>query len=503
VAAPARERDCRRRGRLLAFPLVAMHIAFVTSEMVPYVKTGGLADISGALPKALARLGHRVTVFLPRYASIPYPPGEFMGSVHVPVDAVHRSAGYYRATLVKGVEVVFVEHPPFFDRPQPYGTGNQDYEDNRLRFAFFTRAVLEYFRSRGERPDVFHAHDWQTGLLPVYLKAFYWDDPTLFRSPTLFTIHNLSYQGNFPLDTVSTLGLPWNLAARDSLEHHGGVSYMKGGVLFSEILNAVSPQYAREIQEPELGVGLDAILRSRSGDLFGILNGVDYDDWDPRSDPHIAKNYSADDPSGKAECKADLLRAFGLPAEPDLPVVGITSRLVYQKGFDIVVGAWYDLVQRPLRMAVLGSGEPEVERGFRALAERAPERFGVRLGYDSVLAHKIEAGADMFLMPSRFEPCGLTQMYSLRYGTVPIVRATGGLVDTVQPYDAATGQGTGFRFAHADGTGMIWALDQALAVYRDRAAWQRLMRNGMSLDFSWERSARGYVDLLEMARARV
>jgi starch synthase len=480
-----------------------LHIAFASSEVAPYVKTGGLADVSAALPKALARLGHKVTVFVPRYGTIPFPPGEFAGSIHVPVDDVHRSAGFYRARLEKGLHLVFVEHPPFFERSQPYGVGNQDYADNRLRFAFFSRAVLEYFRSRGERPDAFHAHDWQTGLLPVYLKAFYWDDPTLHRIATLFTIHNLAYQGNFPLDTVSVLGLPWNLASRHTLEYHGGVSYMKGGILFSEIVNAVSPQYAREIQTPELGVGFDGILRSRAGDVFGILNGVDYDEWDPRVDPHIAKRYSADDLSGKADCKADLLAAFGLPAEPDLPLVGVTSRLVHQKGFDVVVGAWYDLLERPLRMVVLGTGEPEVQDGFRALAARAPDRFAVRFAYDAALAHKIEAGADMFLIPSRFEPCGLTQMYSMRYGTVPIVRATGGLVDTVEPYDPATGEGTGFRFAHADGTGLIWALDQALAAYRDREAWQRLMRNGMSRDFSWERSALSYVDLLEMARAKV
>lgn len=480
-----------------------LHVAFVTSEMAPYMKTGGLADVSAALPKALTRLGHKVTVFLPRYAAIAFPPGEFMGSVHVPVDAVPRSAGFYRASLGKGLEVVFVEHPPFFERPNPYGVGNHDYEDNRLRFAFFSRAAIEYFRSRGERPDVFHAHDWQTGLLPVYLKAFYWDDPTLYRSPTLFTIHNLAYQGNFPLDTVSLLGLPWNLATRDALEFHGGVSYMKSGILFSEILNTVSPQYAREIQTRELGYGFDGILRSRSGDLFGILNGVDYEEWDPRVDPHIARNYSTEDLSGKANCKADLLSEFGLPSEPELPVVGITSRLVHQKGFDIVARAWHDLLQRPLRMVVLGTGEPEVQDGFRALAARAPDRFAVRFAYDNVLAHKIEAGADMFLMPSRYEPCGLTQLYSLRYGTVPIVRATGGLVDTVEPYYAATGHGTGFRFAHADGTALIWALDSALALHRDKPAWERLMRNGMSRDFSWERSARGYVELLEMARAKV
>ena len=480
-----------------------LHVAFVTPEMAPYMKTGGLADVSASLPKALARLGHKVTVFLPRYAAIPFPPGEFRGSVHVPVDTVHRSAGFYRAGLGKNLEVVFVEHPPFFERPHPYGVGNDDYEDNRLRFAFFSRAAIEYFRSRGERPDVFHAHDWQTGLLPVYLKAFYWDDPTLHRSPTLLTIHNLAYQGNFELDTVSVLGLPWNLATRDALEYHGGVSYMKGGILFSEIVNTVSPQYAREIQTPALGYGFDGILRARSGDLFGILNGVDYEEWDPGIDPHIARTYSPEDLSGKAECKADLLQAFGLPSEPDLPLVGITSRLVHQKGFDIVVGAWHDLLQRPLRMVVLGTGEPEVQDGFRALAARAPERFGVRFAYDNVLAHKIVAGADMFLMPSRFEPCGLSQLYSLRYGTLPIVRATGGLVDTVEPYDPATGTGSGFRFAHADGTGLLWALDQALALHADPPAWRRAMLEGMGRDFSWERSARGYEDLLELARAKV
>jgi starch synthase len=481
--------------------LERLHIAFATSELFPYVKTGGLADISAALPKALARLGHRVTIFLPRYGPIPFPPGEFVGSVHVPVDEVHRSAGFYLAPLAKGVHVVFVEHPPFFDRPFPYGFGNDDYPDNRLRFAFLSRAVLEYFRSRGERPDVFHAHDWQTGLLPVYLKAFYWDDPTLHRTPTLFTIHNMAYQGNFGLDTVGLLGLPWNLGTQDALENHGGVSYMKGGLLFSEVLTTVSPQYAREIQGEEMSYGLAGVVRSRAQDLVGILNGVDYDEWDPRTDRHIARTYSAEDLSGKAECKADVLAAFGLPTRPDLPLIGIISRLVSQKGFDVVVRAWYDLLHRPVRMIVLGTGEPAVQDGFRDLAARAPDRFAVRFAYDNALAHKIEAGADMFLMPSRFEPCGLTQMYSLRYGTVPIVRATGGLVDTVEPYDPATGQGTGFRFEHPDGTGLIWALDQALATYEDRPAWQKLMRNGMARDFSWERSAREYLALYQRVLA--
>ena len=316
--------------------MTKLHIAFATSEMVPFMKTGGLADVSAALPKALVRLGHRVTVFLPRYGSIPFPPGELVGSVHVPVDSVHRSAGFHRRKLAENLDLVFVEHPPFFDRPHPYGLGNHDYDDNNFRFAFFSRACVEYFRSRGERPDVFHAHDWQTGLLPVYLKSFYWDDPILHRVPCVFTIHNLSYQGNFSEQTVVELGMPWYRGPGTALEYHRGVSYMKGGILFSELVNTVSPQYAREIQTPELGVGFDGILRSRATDLVGILNGVDYEEWDPMVDPHIVQRYGPEDLSGKALCKADLLRTFGLPEEPELPVVGIISRLVAQKGFDIV-----------------------------------------------------------------------------------------------------------------------------------------------------------------------
>ena len=466
------------------------------------MKTGGLADVSAALPKALVRLGHRVTVVLPRYAAVPYPAGEFRGSVHVPVDNVNRSAGFYRRELAPGLDVVFIEYPPFYERPYPYGVGNDDYADNRLRFAFLSRAAIEYFRSRGERPDVFHAHDWQAGLVPVYLKCFYWDDPTLHRTPTLFTIHNLAYQGNFGGDTADVLGLPLHVS-RGPLEFHGGVSYMKGGIMFSEIVNTVSPAYAREIQTPEMGYGFDGVLRARAADLQGVLNGVDYDEWDPVNDPHIAARYSVDDLGGKAECKADLLRTMDLPGDPDLPVIGIISRLVHQKGFDYVVEAWYDLLQRPLRLVVLGTGEAAIQDGFRALAQRAPDRFAVRFTYDNALAHKIEAGADMFLMPSRYEPCGLTQMYSLRYGTVPIVRSTGGLVDTVEPYDQATGAGTGFRFDAPDGTGLMWGIDRALAVYQDRRAWRRLMRNGMTRDFSWDRSARQYEELFKVGRSRV
>jgi starch synthase len=473
-----------------------LHVAFVTPEMAPYVKTGGLADISSALPKALVRTGHRVTVILPRYASIPFPPGEFLGSVHVPVDGLNRSAGFVRARTEAGVDVVFVEYPPFYDRPVLYG----EYDDNRLRFAFLARAALEHFRSRGERPSVFHAHDWQTGLVPVYLKAFYQDDPTLHRMASVFTIHNVAYQGQFGMDTLGVLGLPWNLGSSFALEYHGSVSYLKGGTVFAEKVNTVSPTYAHEIQGPEHGFGFDGVVRGRAADVSGILNGVDYDEWDPRRDPRIARTYSSADLAGKAACKADLLGAYGLPAEPDLPLVGVTSRLVWQKGFDIVAGAWWDFLQRPLRMVVLGTGDHDIREGLRHLQERDPSRFAVRFAYDETLAHKVMAGSDMFLMPSRSEPCGLTQMYALRYGTVPIVRTTGGLADTVEPFDGGRG-GTGFRFDTPDGTGLVWAIDRALAAWKDRRAWRALQKRGMAKEFSWERSAAEYVELYRKAMA--
>ena len=471
-----------------------LHVAYITPEMVPFAKTGGLADVSAAFPKALVRLGHRVTVVLPRYGSISPPPGKLAGPVPVSVDAVPRTAGFHRTRTDAGVEVVFVEHPPFFDRSGLYG-----WDDDGPRFAFLARSAVEYFRARGERPDVFHAHDWQTGLVPVYLKALYWDDATLRRTPSVFTIHNVAYQGQFAADTLGTLGLPRHLGNDFALGYHGGVSFLKGGRVFAELVSTVSPTYEREIQGEEHGLGFQDVLRTRGGDVVGVLNGVDYEIWDPRKDEQIARRYTAADLDGKRACKADLLRAFGLPGSPDLPVIGIISRLVWQKGFDIVAEAWWDLLRRPVRMIALGTGDVDVQAGLAELARRAPDRFAVRFAYDEGLAHRVVAGSDMFLMPSRSEPCGLTQMYAMRYGTVPIARSTGGLVDTVEPWDPVTGRGTGFRFDHADGTGLIWAIDRALDTRRDPAGWETLMRNGMARDHSWERSAREYVSLYRRA----
>jgi starch synthase len=460
--------------------------------MAPYAKTGGLADVSAALPKALAARGHEVLCFLPRYGTIPFPPGRFVGSVHVPVDALHRSAGFYESELGPNLRVIFVEHPPLFDRQGIYGDSNGDFGDNEFRFAFFCRAVLEFCRSRGYRPDVVHAHDWQTGLLPVYLKAFYADDPTLFRLPCVFTIHNLAYQGVFAPSTLQSLGLSDALETEDALGWNGAISYMKGGLLFSEVITTVSPTYAREIQTEEFGVGLESVVRSRADDLVGILNGVDYEEWDPRHDPHLAATYDEVEQAGKAACKRALLKEFGLASEPDLPLVGIISRLVLQKGFDLVVSAMEPLLARGIRMVALGTGEPDVEEGLREFGRRDPTRFAVRFKYDAGLAHRIEAGSDMILMPSRFEPCGLTQMYSMRYGSIPIVRATGGLADTVDHFDLKKKKGTGFVFQHADPQGLVWAVDQALAAYAKPGPWTVLMQNAMRRDFSWDLSAERY-----------
>ncbi|MEO8501486.1 MAG: glycogen synthase GlgA [Vicinamibacteria bacterium] len=480
-----------------------MRIVFASSEMAPWAKTGGLADVAAALPKALAERGHEVICFLPRYGTIPFPPGRFIGSVHVPVDSLQRSAGFYERELAPNLRVIFVEHPPFFDRNGIYGDSNGDFGDNEFRFAFFCRAVLEFCRSRGYRPDVFHAHDWQTGLLPVYLKAFYVDDPTLHHVPTVFTIHNLAYQGVYSAATLGPLGLPDSLVTEDALEWNGNICYMKGGLLFSEVVTTVSPTYAREIQTPGFGVGLDRVVRSRAADLVGILNGVDYEEWDPRHDPHIAAPYDETDHTGKATCKRAVLQEFGLDTDPDVPLVGIISRLVHQKGFDLVAEAREDFLGRPVRMVVLGTGDPDVEEGLREFVRRDPRRFGVRFQYDAGLAHRIEAGCDMILMPSRFEPCGLTQMYSMRYGTIPIVRATGGLADTVEPFNLRLKTGTGFVFEQADGTGLVWALDQALAAYAKPGPWTVLMQNAMRRDFSWGLSAERYEAVYSLAGSSV
>jgi starch synthase len=465
-----------------------MRILMAASECVPFVKTGGLGDVLGALPKALVKLGHQVAVILPRHGAVRLDhPRVAIPSLSVRLGPNLRFVTILEGPTLGGVRTFFVEYPEFYDRWEVYG----DYWDNAGRFAFFCRAVLEAAKHVFP-PDVLHGHDWQTALIPVLKKTEYSFDWAYSRTAVLLTLHNLGYQGVFDKSAMDGIGLSWDLFRMDRLEQHDRVNFLKGGILYADSLTTVSRKYAEEIQTPEYGFGLDGVIRARAGALRGILNGVDYAEWNPAGDRHIAAHYTPEDLSGKRECKRDLERIFDLPEQPDRPIIGIVSRFVAQKGFDLIAQVAYDIAAEDLQMVALGTGERQYEELFLALERHFPDKVRVRIAYDNALAHKIEAGADMFLMPSRYEPCGLNQIYSLKYGTVPIVRATGGLDDTI---DAETG----FKFVHYDGTGLLWAVREALAAWRDRQRWEAMMRAGMARDFSWDRSAREYAALYEEA----
>jgi starch synthase len=470
----------------------------VASEALPFAKTGGLADVVGALPRALRRLGHQVDVVIPRYRGITA--GERIGRVSVPLGTQVSGAEVF-ATASDGIRTIFVDHPGYFDRDYLYGAGGHDYADNAERFAFLARAALEW--AAGEPPyDLVHAHDWQAGLVPVLLRTAFASHPWLGTVPAVLTIHNLAYQGTFDASWLPRLGLGWDLMTIDTLEFWGRISYLKGGIMFSRALTTVSPTYAREIQTPEIGAGFDGILRYRSADLVGILNGIDYDQWDPAADPNLPVRYDASTLDGKVEVKRAVLAAYGLSAGDEMlgrPLVGMISRMVDQKGFDLLAALADDLPRLDASFVLLGTGERRYEDLWLGLAARYPDRVGTRIGFDERLAHLIEGGADLFLMPSRFEPCGLNQMYSLRYGTVPLVRATGGLADTVRNVDPAAGTGTGFTFVEYSPQALLGTLRWALSIYQERDLWRRIQRVGMQQDFSWDRSAREYVTLYERA----
>ncbi len=478
-----------------------MHIAFAASECVPFSKTGGLADVIGALPPALASLGFKVTVFLPRYRQTRLDnPSTVIPSITVPFDDRYRFCSVLDGGVHSGVQFYFIDYPPFFDREGLYGTPLGDYHDNAERFALFCRAVLEASKILGA-PDVLHCHDWQTALIPILLKTLYAEDPAFARTPCVFTIHNLGYQGLFQPEILPLLMLPWDLFTMSKLEFYGKVNFLKGAISMADFITTVSRKYSQEIQTAEYGFGLEGVLRARGSTIAGILNAVDYVAWDPETDHFIAAHYSADDLKGKALCKADLLKEFGLAQNTQLPVVGIVSRFASQKGFDLIQQVADRLALEDMILVVLGSGDREYEEMFRRLNKQFPQKFALKIAYDNALAHKIEAGSDMFLMPSRYEPCGLNQIYSLRYGTVPVVRATGGLDDTVEQFDPRTLKGTGFKFREYSGEAMLETLRAAISVYRgDQRAWQALMRNGMAQDYSWINSAKEYVKVYERAR---
>ncbi|HEY7099565.1 MAG TPA: glycogen synthase GlgA [Terriglobales bacterium] len=478
-----------------------MRVAFAASECVPFSKTGGLADVVGALPRALAAAGHEVSVYLPRYLQTKLnDPKTVVPSITVPFDDRYRFCSVLNAGDHSGVRYYFVEYPPFFSREGLYGTSSGDYPDNAERFALFSRAVLEASKIVGV-PHLFHCHDWQTALIPVLLRTQYAEDPAFRDAGTVFTIHNMGYQGLFPPDTLPLLTLPWDLFTIAKMEFFGNVNFLKGALVYSDFITAVSRRYSHEIQTTEFGFGLEGVLRDRSATVTGILNGVDYDEWNPATDKFIAAHYTPEDLSGKQKCKQDLLATFGIK-NPDsqLPVLGIVSRFAAQKGFDLISQIMDRLAREDMIVVTLGTGDKSYEEMFLRLQRQFPHKIAVRVAFDNTLAHKIEAGSDMFLMPSRYEPAGLNQLYSLKYGTVPIVRATGGLDDTIEPWEPRSWKGTGFKFVEYSGESLLLTIKHALQAFRDQTSWQKLMRNGMTKDFSWNASAKEYIRVYERVR---
>ena len=470
-------------------------ILMVTSEAAPFAKTGGLADVLGSLPPALVEKGEEVAVVLPAYGTI-----DLRGAERLYNDlTVWMDGGRYNCSIERfkrlGVHYLFVNCPALYGRQGIYGDRHGEFGDNHIRYAVLCRAALA-ISSRIFRPDVIHCHDWQASLVPVYLKSTFRHDPVFYGIKTLLTIHNLGYQGRFGADVLPQIAVPANEVMHpEGLEYFGDVNYLKAGIIFSDYITTVSSRYAQEIQTPEFGFGLDPLLRARRFFLAGILNGVDYDEWNPETDQYIPHRYNAGALEGKLACKQALLEEFQLPGDEleTRPLLGIVSRFAHQKGLDLVAECIQGIADLGAQMVVLGSGDAELERTFAQVAAARPQQFAYRSGYHEGLAHRIEAGSDMFLMPSRYEPCGLNQIYSLKYGTVPVVRATGGLDDTV------TGD-TGFKFFGSTANDLYNCLRHAITEFSDHDAWTKRMRLGMALDFSWALSADRYVELYRRLR---
>jgi starch synthase len=487
-----------------------MHVVFVASEAVPFAKTGGLGDVAAALPRALEKQGQSVTLFLPCHRSAwsaGTPINDTGLRVRVPVGAQTIEGLVYESRLPgSNVPVYLIDQPRYFDRDGLYGKNGTDYTDNCERFVFFNRAVLEAIRSLELQADLVHCNDWQTALIPVYLKTLYQTVDGLGTLGSLLTIHNLAYLGLFWHWDMPLTGLDWRLFNWRQLEFHGRLCFMKAGLVFADMLSAVSPTYAREIQTPRLGSGLDGVLRQRQADLRGIVNGIDTEAWCPSQEPMIAERYDRTSVAhGKARCKAWLQQKAGLAERPGVPLFAQIGRLDPQKGWDLLAAVAHRLLQRDVQLVVLGDGNPRYHDLLETLAARYPGKFWAYLGFSDDLAHQIEAGADLFLMPSVFEPCGLNQLYSLAHGTVPIVRGTGGLSDTVVDTNAETladGTANGFVFRDAEPEALWSAIERALAIWPDRRAWLKLIDNGMSADWSWRRSAAEYLELYQEVERR-
>ncbi len=475
------------------------------SEVAPYAKTGGLADVAGALPVALSELGCDVRIVMPfykRFVEEIVKKEILVENLPVPLGTQVIDADVYRGQLSNGVVVYFIRRDEFFDRTYLYGTPKGDYFDNFHRFTYFSRAVLSVCPAVQFKPDVVHSHDWQSGLIPAYLRHLFATDDYWTDTASIFTIHNIAYQGQFAPELFPLTGLPGHFFGVDGMEFWGGINFMKAAIVGADVITTVSPRYSKEIQTREYGQGLEGVLKASRHKLYGILNGANYEDWNPETDRYIAANYSRHNLDGKRICKLDLLRTVQLPERLlNSPLVGVISRLADQKGFDLLAAAMEKLIAQDLALVILGVGDDRYHKMLTQLTERYPEKIAVRLEFDEKLAHKIEAGADMFLMPSRYEPCGLNQMYSLRYGTVPIVRATGGLYDTIKPFNPERGDGVGFRFSDYKPESLLRATRRALNLFYRTETWRQIMHNGMAMDFSWQSSARQYLKLYEKAVA--
>jgi starch synthase len=482
-----------------------LHILMVASEVAPWAKTGGLADVTGSLPEALDRLGHRVTMVLPRYRAVTLPPATTTRHAHVRLGSIQHDVTFHIASLAGRGRAVFVDVPRLFDRAGFYGVNGRDFADNAERFGILAAAALEFVELDSEAPavDVIHAHDWQAGLVPALVRTDSRHYAALGHTALVFTIHNLAYQGLFAKDVVPAFGLPWSAFAMDTGEFWGQFSFLKAGITYSDMVTTVSPAYARETQRQEYGAGMEGVLSSRADRYVGILNGIDTSVWDPATDPMLPAHFDIGQLDGKLVCKRAMLERFNLPIGDDAlarPVVGMVSRLVEQKGLDLIERAADDLASLDATWIFVGTGDARYEQFLRELAARYPSRVGVFIGFDEALAHLVEAGADLFLMPSIFEPCGLNQMYSLRYGTVPVVHAVGGLDDTIQPYTSRARHANGFKFRDASPATLVRVLRQAIRVYHDTAVWEPLMEEGMRADHSWQTSAREYVKVYRRAR---
>ncbi len=475
-----------------------MNILMAASECVPFIKVGGLADVVGTLPKYLQENGNKVKVFLPKYQKIDekhFKLKSLSYKLAIPIGERFETAFLKTAVSPNGTECYFIENDKYFNRAEVYGTHEGDYHDNRERFIFFSRAVLEGAKAIGFQPDVIHCNDWQTGLIPAYLKTAYSIDGFYINTSTIFTIHNIAYQGVFKEDTIPLAGFSWRDYTWDKLEYYGKVNFLKTALVYADKISTVSPTYAKEILYEEFGRGMEKTLKTRVHDLAGILNGIDYDEWDPSKDKDIIQNFSKADISGKASCKNNLQKIFNFQQDPDCLMFGAVSRLDAQKGFELIKKVIPKFISNKVQFVFLGRGDKKIEKELSNLKTKYPAQVGTHFEFNNPLAHKIYAGCDAFLMPSLFEPCGLGQMIALTYGTIPVVHRTGGLFDTVKDFNDKTCEGNGFSFYPAEEKCFLNALKKAYKIYDDKTIWAKLVANAMRSNFSWEQSAKKYEDL--------